>query len=78
MRVQIGLGEAGADLADALVRLRVLVVCVSNSTRTARKEEGTVHVGALALAVVAADYGQIEAVARAGHWVSRAAYNSPF
>ena len=61
VRLEHLLREAGADLADGLVRLRVGVV--------AREEEGAVDGGALAAAVVAADDDEVERIADAGEVV---------
>ena len=57
MRLERIVREAGADLADHLVRAAVGVV--------ACEVERAVHVGALALAVVAADDDEVERVADA-------------
>ena len=51
-------GKARAELADRLVGFRFTVV--------ARQQEGAVPLRSLALAIVAADDDQIEAVSRAG------------
>jgi len=61
VRLEHLLGEAGADLADGLVRLRVRVV--------AREEEGAVDGRALAATVVAADDDEVERIADAGEVV---------